>query len=1571
MDILELSGTSVKSYEILRLLGKGGYGVVYLARQSAVMRDVAVKVILPKYANSPEFIRRFESEAQVVAHLEHPHIVPLYDYWREPDSAYLVMRYLRGGSLRDIMETSGKLDPEVVGKVLEQVGAALTFAHNQGVVHRDIKADNVFLDNEGNAYLGDFGIAKQEDTEEITQQGQVVGTLAYLSPEQILRGEAGPSSDIYALGIMLYEMLSGTRPFAGETLATLVRRHLNDPLPLIDHIDLSFPQEINAIIQRATAKTPRDRYPDVRSMVADYHQALRSGAVGIELELEELDFAEFELLETKNPYKGLRAFQQADAADFFGRKGMIANVVDRLQEDRDDSNFLAVIGPSGSGKSSLVKAGVLPALRSGAIPGSENWFYAEMVPGEVPVEELASALLSVSSSPLPGVVDTLREREDGLEIGCYEALPSRDSKLLLMIDQFEELFTQVESERDRQQFLDLILHTVEREDSPIIIIATLRADFYDRPLLYQRFGELIRVRTELVLPLNDEELAEAISGPSFRVGAVLEEGLVDTIINDVREQPGALPLLQYALTELFERRNGALLTVAAYQEIGGTLGALAKRAEEVYRRFNEAGQMMAQQIFLRLVTLGEGQEDTRRRIFQSELMTLGDSEVAQYVLDRFGRYRLLTFDRDETTRGSTVEVAHEALIRRWERLREWLEESRQDVRRERNLLHAAENWQRAKGDSSYLLQGTRLNMFEEWQESTSLVLNQLEKDFMQASLSARAERERQERERQERERQQELLLARRTRIAAIVFAGAAVVAVLLSILAFDQRNRAEEARMVADEQRIIADDQRVQAEAARQVADEQRGIAETEREEAEAARQVADEQRERAEAARQVAEDKTRKNLSLALAANARNALGQDNPSLALPVAIEARQAFDPPQAEVLRILGLAAFAPGPRYLFPSEQSILAVASDADGGVAAYAGSDGFIRLFNAAGGMSVLLIEAGSPVTGLDISPDVRWIAASLADGSVGLWDMHTGERRYSLQGHSKLVSDVEFSPDGRLLASSSADSTVRIWDVTTGQERHVLQAHIDYVIKVSFHPDGGILASASAAIGVNESERGQEHNTIRLWDIVSGENVLTIPPDGIGFIRDVEFSPDGEHIAATTWSGALGGTARIYDAASGAELQRLYAHRDTIADLEYAPDGSSLATASTDASVKIWDLEKGVLVASYVDLGQRVRDIEYLPDGEQMLIGLGNAGNFPDGSDSAPGSAAYLWDLRNRTQERVYHGHKNWTWAADISPSGGLIASGSGPLSLPASPADLDATVRIWDTETGIKIITLLGHENTVDSVRFLPDGRQLLSASWDGSIRRWDLLSGAELQRYTIDDARVYMIDLLPGGERFVSASSDGIIRLWDIDAGTVLREYPGHSAPVNGVHVSADGKRMVSAAGSFGGEDPTIRLWDIETGEQLQVYEGHGALVNYAQIAPNGEFIISTSWDDTVRMWDLETGEEIRQFIGHAGNTFGIDISGDSQYLLTTSSDTTVRLWHIPSAEELLRYDQHGDWVQEVLFSADERFAVSAGQDFSLRRWTVARSADDMIGWAQENRSIRDLTCAERRSYSLDC
>lgn len=1526
MDALGLTGKQIKSYQIDSLLGEGGYGVVYRASQTVVAREVAIKVILPRYANSPEFIRRFESEAQVIARLEHPHVVPLYDYWREPDSAYLVMRYLRGGSLRDRIDKTGALRPESVSKILEQVAAALTFAHRNGVIHRDIKADNILLDEDGNAYLGDFGIAKELGTEANLTKDNIIGTPAYIPPEQIRGLDAIPQSDVYAFGIMLYEILTGRRPFADLTPATLLYKHLNEPLPMIDHNKLQLPAAINTIIQRATAKEPDVRYPDAMALVRDFQQAIKLEEDEEELSTLQISAAELDLFEAKNPYKGLRAFQQADASDFFGRSVMIERILDRLDEKTNESDFLAVIGPSGSGKSSLVKAGVIPALRAGRIDGSKNWFFAEMVPGQDPIVELEVALLSVSTSPLPDMMDLLREGQYGLAEGAEWALPTPDSKLVLLIDQFEEIFTQVENEQEREHFLNLIYYAVMTEDSPVKVIITLRADFYHGPLLYADFGELIRTRTEIVLPLSASELEEAITGPAGRVGAVIEDGLVDQIVHDVREQPGALPLLQYALTELFERREGPMLTVAAYEEIGGTLGALARRAEEVFRRFNDASRQMTQQIFLRLVTLGEGQEDTRRRVLQNELMSLGDPRIVEDVLDRFGRYRLLTFDHDDITRTATVEVAHEALIRQWERLRDWLNESREDLRLERRLLHAADEWNHFNRDRSYLLQGTRLEQFREWAQSTSLQLNDVEETFLSASIDEHDAQIKAEKARQAREHALEQRNAKFLRALVAVMAVSTLIAVVLSVFAVNERDNATQQQEIAENERMIA------------------------------------------ESARSLAEENEQKNLSLALAANARNALLENEPALALPIAIEANSAHQPADAEIFRILARTAYAPGPRYRFTGKgRSIIATASNADGTLTVFGGMDGIIHVWDNNSGILVTEIDLdGVAITGVDFSPDSSLIAASLADNTVGVWVRASEEEYYRLTGHEGIVSDVEFSPDGQILASASADTTIRLWDMETGELINTLDDHPGFVFKIDFSPDGRYLVSSSGDGTLGETAEDNLDRTVRVWDVETGENITVIDPQS-GFVRDIAFSPDSTMVASASWDSASGGTARVYDMRTGEEIRRFFAHRDVLTSVEFSPDGTQLVTASWDKSIKFWDLEKGVQTNGFVNFAERILDIEFTPDGEYMLIALGNVGDnaIISDTDAPADSAVWLWDLQNRTQSKAFTGHTDWAWTLDISPDGKLLASGSGPLRLPDTPSTtIDTSVRIWDIASGQEIRTLKGHTNTVDSVKFTLDGTSLLSSSWDGTIKRWDVVTGRLLHTYEGHTGEVFMLDLMPDGARFVSASGDGTLKMWNIESGEVLRTYTGHGDAVNGVNVSADGKTMLSAS-----SDSTIRLWEVDSGSMLREYRGHTSSVNYARFTPDQQHFVSTSWDDTVREWEVATGDEIRQFVGHTGNTFGIAFSDDATIMLTTSSDTTVRMWEMATGEELNRFDNHTDWVQEVLFSPDQTFAISAGQDNTLRQWLIARTTNELVTWAQANRYIRDLTCAERETYRL--
>ena len=705
----DLSGTTIKGYAVQRKVVEGGFGAVYYALQPLVTsagREVAIKVIRPQYANIPSFIRRFEAEAQIIAHLEHPHIVPLYDYWRDPTGAYLVMRWMSGGSLTTVLRQS-HLALDAVVRVVNQLAAALTFAHRQGVVHRDIKPANILFDADGNAYLADFGIATSQDLIGATPLSESHAfTPGYASPEQIQFAPATSASDIYSLGVVLYELLTGVPAFHAATPAEMVQQQLAGRIPPVHDRRPDMPSSLDKIIQRATARDRQIRYADARQLAAEVQQLLGSMGTG---HVPDRRTIVLDLADRRNPYKGLRAFQEADAADFFGREALIQRLLNRLGEPNAVARFLAVIGPSGSGKSSVVRAGVVPALRRDALPGANRWFIVDCIPGVHPWEEIEAALLRIAINPPASLLAQLQEDERGLLRAVKRVLPADEAvELVLVIDQFEELWTMVADEPARAEILTGLLMATCDPGSRLRIVVTLRADFYDRPLQYPALGELLRQRTEVVLPLTPEELEQAIVAPAQRVGVSVAPELVQAILSDVGTQPGALPLVQYVLTELFEHRTEPVLTLAAYRASGGVLGVLAHRADAVYEGLDAAEQETVRQVLVRMVALGEEVAATRRRVLRAELTEIvPDAVRLDAVLDTLGRARLLTFDHDPITRRPTIEIAHEALLRAWPRLDHWLSDDRASLRLREDLRRAAQEWASVTAPDDSLLVHSR------------------------------------------------------------------------------------------------------------------------------------------------------------------------------------------------------------------------------------------------------------------------------------------------------------------------------------------------------------------------------------------------------------------------------------------------------------------------------------------------------------------------------------------------------------------------------------------------------------------------------------------------------------------------------------------------------------------------------------------------------------------------------------------------------------------------------------------------------------------------------------------------
>ena len=1514
----DLTGQVIKSYELRERIGEGGFGAVYRAHQQIINREVAIKVILPRHANHPDFIRRFETEAQLVARLEHPHIVPLYDYWREPGGAYLVMRWLRGGSVQHSVRQNGPWEPRAVSHMLNQIGEALAVAHRQGIIHRDLKPENILLDENENAYLSDFGIAKQLSASTgITQSNSIVGSPAYLSPEQI-KGEAlSPQTDIYALGLVLFEILTGSKPYDGDSAATLMYKHLSEPVPDLHEVRSDIPDGLNAVIQRATAKLPQDRYPDVVELAREFRRAVR--AIVNEDTIYDtaiITTGSLEMPEPENPYKGLRAFQQADSLDFFGRDELVRLIVARMSEPDPVARFLAVVGPSGSGKSSVVKAGVIPALRQNALSGSDDWFIVEMVPGIDPMEELEAALLRIAVNPPDSLLNQLNEDSRGLVRAVKRVLPD-DTELLLVIDQFEELFTLVDDEAQRIHFMDSLALAITEVRSRVRVIITLRADFYDRPLNYNRFGDLMRHRTEIVLPLHTEELERAITGPAARVGLSLEPGLVTTIVADVNEQPGALPLLQYALTELFERREGHTLTMEAYNEIGGTMGALARRADELYAGLGHDGQEAARQIFLRLVTLGEGTEDTRRRVLQSELLSLGDDpDLMEMILDAFGRYRLLTFDHDMTTRTATIEVAHEALIRQWQQLRNWLDDSREDLRTQRRLNTAAEDWLLSGRDPSFLARGARLEQFENWQQTSGLALNEHETDFLQASIEEREARIAEETARQQRESALEKRSRDRLRALVAVMSVATVIAVILAVIAVTQSQEAETARTEAESSAEIAQTNAAEAN-------------------------------------------------GLALAANARNALIEYNPVLGLTLAQEAASMVQPPPLEVMRVLASAAYGPNVRARYSDHNaSVTGVTFNDDGNLIASTSIDGSVRIWDTTTHTSTLIIEQPALIfTHAEFSPDGTTLLAAADDGVIYLFDTHSGEEIRRYIGHTDLVTQVAFAPNGDTFLSGSLDRTLRYWDMNTGAEIQRLDDHSGVILDVAISPDGRLAASSSGDETILDTNDDTIDRTVRVWDIETGDNIQTIELGG-GFVRAVDFSPDSSQIISGAWTSQTGGLVRLWDIETGTELQRFFGHTDIITGLRFMPDGQQIVSASWDQTVRLWDIDTGIEVTRFEHFEDRVLTLAVSTNGEHIVVGTGDYGGNEINRDveNATDPSVWLIDLRNRTQVREYIDSDDWLWSLDISPDGVYAVTGSGALRAPF----VDTDVRVWHIATGEIRYRLRAHSETVEGVAYSPDGQWIVSAGWDGLVILWDANNGVEIRRFGSEGrahaGQASAVAFSPDGQLIASGDSNGEITIWETETGTGIHNMQGHAGLIEGLVFTPDGQSLVSAS-----RDSTIRMWDVATGTEIQRFAGHANRVSDVAISPDGTQILSGGWDLRVILWDSASGDIVREFVGHSGQVQTVAFDATGTLAISGAADTSVRVWDVTTGQELHRLDGHTNWISGVRFTPDGEFALSSGQDNIMRLWRVPRTDLEIIAWAQQNRYLRDLTCAEREKF----
>ena len=949
----------LRGYRLIEEIGTGAFSIVWRGVQPSVDREVAIKQIRGELATRPEFIRRFEAEAHLIARIEHPHVVPLIDYWRDPDSAYLVMRWLRGGTVEQSLD-DGPWAVDRTVRMLHQIGEALTEAHAREVIHRDVKAANILLDERGNAFLGDFGIALEAIETAEPEAALSHGSPAYAAPEQLRREPLTAAADIFSLAVVAYECLCGKLPYPDvQSVSEMVQHQLQEPFPDVRDTRPDVPSAIAAALARATAKDPADRFPTALDFVdaLESEPAIPNGA-------RQAGRRTIHSGDRGNPYKGLRAFDEGDRADFFGRERLVNELVAQLSAGGRASRCLSLTGPSGSGKSSVVRAGLLPAIRSGRVPGSERWYVTTFVPDAHPFEALEAALLRIAVNAPATLVEQLSDGPRGILRGVRRCLANDSEGVLLVIDQLEELFTAADPQL-ASAFLHALAVAVEDPTSPLRVVATLRADFYDRPLRDPAFAPLLKAGAVDITPLAADELEAAITGPAERHGLEFEPGLVARLAADAVGQAASLPMLQHTLAELYERRVSNTLTNHAFDSLGGVAGSVAARAEELYMDSSAEEQRAIRVVFGRMVSPSGATSDLRRR---AHLAEFSHRPTAVAIIERFGRARLLSHDRDVVSREPTVEVAHEALLREWPRLAVWLDEDRELLHSIVRLADAADAWAESGRPATDLARGVRLETAQELATEASERLRPIDHEYVETSLTAAyAERDLEHRR------------IRRLRRLVTGVAAALVVALIAGGLALQQQRRADGE---ADRATAAALDAKEQAA----IAEEQAAIAE--------------EQARVAEVSSLVATSTT---------------LLRDDATLAGLLAIEAYR-IDPQAAAPALFQALAA-DPG---LVEQRAAELPTGESACGRLT---GSGTAVVTSRSAVGAVQLVTDDGlRPIGGdvvchVDISPDGTLIAAATVDWHLVVWDTASGNEL----GQAELepgVEDLRFSPDGSRLA-------------------------------------------------------------------------------------------------------------------------------------------------------------------------------------------------------------------------------------------------------------------------------------------------------------------------------------------------------------------------------------------------------------------------------------------------------------------------------------------------------------------------------------------------------------------------
>lgn len=1220
----------------------------------------------------------------------------------------------------------------------------------------------------------------------------------------------------------------------------------------------------------------------------------------------------------ENPYPGLQKFTEIKAEFFFGRTAAIQsllNIVQYLVEKETSAqtpDLIAVLGASGSGKSSLVQAGLIPALRNGRIPGSQHWPIKVILPGAHPLDALAEIFAPELKRSAADLHTGLTGGERSLHYLIKETLTGKpeDAIFVLVVDQFEELFTLTESEAERQAFLAQLLYACQVPHNRSFVVLTMRADFYAKASAYKRLAEAITRHQILVSPMTERELREAILLPAEKVGLELKQDLLVALLKDTAGAPGVLPLLQQCLVELFRRRNSDnQLTLETYEAINGVKGALAHHADTVVNALPPEQQALARRIFLRLVQLGEGTADTRRRATFDELLTRDDDQQqVEAVVQKLADESLIVTDTTDSDQ-QVLDVAHEALIQAWPRLGRWLNEDRESLRIRQQIHEDAQEWQARHKDDESLYQEKRLGGLEDWLKMHRRELNAEELAFVEASeravenkrTQAEAERQQELEQAKARARAREKAALRQrklTFIATGVGFLAITAAIVATVLGYQSNLNAELAATKAAEAKANADQAATREAEAKQAQNDALSLARLSHLDS----------------------------LGAQIRANLDTKLDQ---ALLLGLEVghlqEIYQMSDPVQAEGSILAGLTHHPQLKKFLFGHDNYwVYSLATSPDGKILASGDTNGTIVLWDAATGQQLgQLTSDPFDVHSLAFSPDGKLLASGSPNNAVILWNVAKRQRQGEpLIGHESVIWSLAFSPDGRTLASGDEGGLIRLWDVAQRkQQANPLKGHEDRVNSLAFNRDGELLAS------------GSSDYSVILWDIAGEQS----PRQRVQFtdhqdwVNSVAFSPDGKILA----SGSEDDTIILWDVAKEQPRgEPLTGHQGGVTSVTFSPDGQTLASGSVDTTIMLWDVasgrQRGAPLAGH---GNVVNAVAFSRD--QMLASADND------------ALLILWDLTTVSPLGVsLTGHEGLVFGVDFrddqtlisgagdgilrlwqratgQPEGQPLAGHNGSIYTIALSADKktlaagydDGVIVLWDlSQEPRQGQTLTGHQNGVNGLAFSPDGKTLASGSGDGSIILWDLAKDQPRDKPLANESGVISLAFSPDGRTLAAGGFDTVVTLWDVSneqLPDVRSRLSGHGAGVYSVAFSPDPDLPLLASAS---EDGSIILWDVSNPPDakspeaaseplLAVLIGHKGIVYSVAFSPDGSTLASGGLDNSVILWDVATalqgGDALigAPLTGHHAEVWTLAFSPDGKTLASGSADNSIILWNL--------------------------------------------------------------------------